>query len=165
MAVLSTAARKTRITAYKSKMLQRLESKVIDTNKPEFADLKTNAGKLMSSLGGEIILERDLRQDGSLRGAYSVSPDALAAMLPDIKVDTANVSGWKRHLDRWRGEGIDVDGLFTGVADPRPDEYELTVTEDLLMLNIDAMSNFEAKNKLKELQGKATQGEGGLSPL
>lgn len=151
---INKVARLARVVAYKNKVKQELAGKIIDTSKPEFADLVSDQGKPMSSLNGAIILERDLREDGSLKGVISVDVDDLAAMLPELKKDTSNKTGWKKHLDQFRHDGIDVDGLFKDVADPTPDELELAPDEELATLNIDAMSDFEAKQKLKELKAK-----------
>jgi len=158
--LLNGTARQARIAAYKNKVKQKLANKIIDTSKPEFADLVSDRGQPMSSLNGEIILERDLREDGSLKGVVSVNPDDLAAILPDLKNDTENKSGWKKHLDKFKAEGIDIDGLFKDVADPTPDELELTPEEELATLDIDSMSDFEAKQKLKALQVKMAQERG-----
>ena len=150
MAILNQIARQKRIAAYKDKVKRKLASKIINTGKRAFADLFAdgNPRKKMTSLNGAILLERDLREDGSLKGVVSIDIDDLAAMLPDLKKDTKNKSGWKKHLDRWKAEGIDV---LKGVADPTPDEYELTATEELATLAVEAMSDLEAKQKLKEL--------------
>ena len=124
MAKLTEVARQARVIAYKDSLKTKLAKRLIDTGKPEFADLfaDKNPAKKMDSLNGEIILERDLYPDGTLRGVVSVNPDDLAAMLPDIKKDSDNKMGWKKHLDKFAAEGIDI---ITGVADSRASEYEL----------------------------------------
>lgn len=155
MAILNQVAKQARITAYKNKVKQKLASKIIDTSKPEFSDLFANRDpkQPMSSLNGEIILERDLREDGSLKGVVSVSPDALAAMLPDLKNDTEDKAGWKKHLDKFKAEGVDLLQEIS-VADSTPDEYELSTMEELATLDIDAMSDYDAKQKLKDIKAE-----------
>ncbi len=122
MANLTSAARLARITAYKDTLKQKLADKIIDTKKDAFADLiaDKNPKKPMSSLNGMIVLERDLAEDGSLKGVVSVHPDDLASMLPDIKADTLNKMGWKKHLDKFKAEGKDI---LANVADPQLNEY------------------------------------------
>ncbi|MBA7475665.1 hypothetical protein ES707_11037 [subsurface metagenome] len=151
---INKVARLARIGAYKNKVKQKLASRIIDTSKPEFADLIANKDpqKLMSSLNGEIILERDLNTDGSLRGVVSVSVDDLASMLPDLKKDTEDKGGWKKHLDKFKAEGL--EDILKDVADPTPDEFELSATEELATLDINSMSDAEAKQKLRLLQAK-----------
>jgi len=148
MATLNATARQARIAAYRGKVKQKLASKIIDTRKREFADLKSDRGKKMSSLNGAILLERDVK-GGILKGVVSIDIDDLAAMLPDLKKDTKNKAGWKKYLDQWKAEGIDI---LKDVADPTPDEYELPAAEELVTLDIDAMSDAEAKQKLRELK-------------
>lgn len=125
MANLSQIAKQARIIAYSNTLKQRLSDRLIDTKKAAFADLiaDKNPKKPMSSLNGEIILERDLAADGSLKGVVSVNPDDLAAMLPDIKTDTQDKMGWKKHLDKFKAEGKDI---LAGVANPQASEYEAT---------------------------------------
>lgn len=159
MAILNKAARQARITAYKNPLMQKLASKIIDVDEVEFLDLVSDKGVPMRSLNGDIILERDLRGDGSLKGVVSISPDNLAAILPDLKNDTEDKMGWKKYLDEWQAEG--VDDIFDGVADPTPDEYELSTGEELAMLDIGSMSDAEAKAKLMELQSKLAEEEKG----
>ena len=120
---LTEAAKQARIATYKPTLLAKLAHRVIDTKKPDFADLiaDKNPKKPMDSLNGEIILERDLAEDGSLKGVVSVHPDALASMLPDIKADTQDKMGWKKHLDRFKAEGKDI---LAGVSNPKSSEYE-----------------------------------------
>ncbi len=156
--MLSQVARQARIIKYKDKVKQKLASRIIDTNKPEFADLiaDRNPKKLMTSLNGAIILERDLREDGSLKGVVSIDVDDLAAMLPDLKKDKDNKTGWKKHLDKFKAEGIDILKSIS-IADPTPDEYELTAMEELATLDVDSMSDFDAKQKLKDIKAKAAQ--------
>lgn len=124
MANLTSVAKQARIIAYGNGLKLKLADKIIDTKRAEFADLYAdgNPAKKMESLNGEIILERDLAEDGSLKGIVSVHPDALASMLPDIKADTLNKMGWKKHLDKFKAEGKDI---LIGVADPHSDEYEV----------------------------------------
>lgn len=124
MANLTDTAKQARITAYKDTLRQKLADRLIDTKKAAFADLYAdkNPNKPMSSLNGDIILERDLAADGSLKGVVSVHPDALAAMLPDIKADTTDKMGWKKHLDKFKAEGVDI---LSGVANPSPSEFEV----------------------------------------
>lgn len=154
MANISKMARQARIAAYKPKLKQKLASEIIDVDKPEFADLfaDRNPLKKMTSLNGAIILERDLREDGSLKGVVAIDVDDLAAMLPDLKKDTEDKAGWKKYLDVWTAEGL--PDILDGVADPLPSEYELSAAEELATLNIDAMSDFEAKLRLKDLKAK-----------
>jgi len=122
--MINKTARQNRIVAYKDKVKAKLAKKIVDFSKKEFCDLISdrNPDKPMVSLNGAIILERDLREDGSLKGVVSVDVDDLAAMLPELKKDTEDKAGWKKHLDKFREDGIDVSGLFKDVADPRPDE-------------------------------------------
>ncbi|MBA7564250.1 hypothetical protein ES708_05912 [subsurface metagenome] len=82
-------------------------------------------------------------------------PASNHILLPDLKKDTKNKAGWKKHLDRWKAEGIDI---LKDVADPIPDEYELTAAEELATLDVDAMSDAEAKQKLRELQNSGGTG-------
>lgn len=156
MAILNQAARQTRITAYKDKIEQKLAGKIIDTSKPEFADLiaDRNPNKPMSSLNGAIILERDLRVDGSLKGVISADVDDLAAMLPDLKKDTEDKTGWKKYLDKFKADGVDLLQEIS-IADPTPDEYELSAMEELAILNIDSISDSDAKQKLKDIKAKS----------
>ncbi len=123
MANLTEAAKQARITAYRDSLKIKLSHRIIDTGKPAFTDLIADKDpkKPMSSLNGEIILEKDLYPDGSLRGVVSVHPDALAAMLPDILADTNDAMGWKKHLDKFKAEGVD---LLARVPDPKPGDYE-----------------------------------------
>lgn len=120
MPKLTEAGRQARIADYRSGLLQKLSGRVINT-RTTHADLVSDQGKPMASLDGEIILEKDLYPDGKLRGVVSVHPDALAAILPDIKADKDNRMGWKRHLDKFKAEGVDITA---GVSDPQPSEYE-----------------------------------------
>lgn len=158
MAKINEVARQARITAYKSEILTKLAGKIIDTSKPEFSDLiaDKDPDKPMSSLNGEIILERDLREDGSLKGVISVHPDALAAMLPELKNDTEDKGGWKKHLDKFKADSVDLLQEIN-IADPTPDEYELSAMEELATLDIGSMSDLEAKQKLIALQNKSAQ--------
>lgn len=157
--MISQVARQARITKYRDKLKQKLAGRIIDTSKPEFADLiaDRNPFKPMSSLNGAIILERDLREDGSLKGVRSVDVDDLAAMLPELKKDKDNKTGWKKHLEKFKAEGIDILKDIS-IADPTPDEYELTAMEELATLDVDSMSDSEAKQKLKELKTKLEEG-------
>lgn len=152
MQILNEVARQARIVTYRAKIQQKLASKIIDTGKPEFADLVNDKGVPMSSLNGEILLRKDFRADGTLEGVVSVSPDNLAAMLPDIKVDIDNRTGYNKKLDEWKEEGL--EDILKDVVDPTPDEYELTAIEELANLNIEEMSDYDAKQKLKALQAK-----------
>lgn len=154
MTDLNEEARQARITAYKSDLEQKLKPKLIDTKKKKFSDLVNDRGRPVESLNGQIILGRDLTEDGKLKGVMSAGLDDLAAILPDIKVDVNNKTGWKKHLDRWKSEGIDI---LEGVADPMPDEYELSVAEELVSLDVATMSDAIAKAKLLELQQKQTK--------
>jgi len=154
MVRLSNAARVARISKNKPLVLSKLAHRIIDIEKPEFEDLVTNKGKKMEPLNGTIILDRDLREDGSLRGVLGVDVDDLAAILPDIKVDTEDKLGWAKHLAEFQAEGVDI---LEGVDDPTQDEYDLPVTEELLELNIPVMSDYEAKQKLLELQQRALE--------
>jgi len=124
MANLTPTARQARITAYRDGLKQKLAHRLIDTKKAEFADLYAdkNPAKKMSSLNGEIILEKDLYPDGTLRGVVSVNPDDLAAILPDIKKDIDDKMGWKKYLDKFKAEGVDI---LAGITDPQPSEYEV----------------------------------------
>jgi len=194
MAILNEAAKQARITAYKDKVKQKLASRIIDTDKPEFADLIANVPsipvlakqltklvgqdckesaalevlkalpeiaidllrlKTMTSLNGAILLERDLRDDGRLKGVVSGDVDDLASILPDIKTDTENKLGWKKWLDMFFAEGL--PDILEGVADPTPDEYDPSAMEELAVLDIDTMSDAEAKQKLKDIKIKAAQ--------
>lgn len=159
--MISQVARQARITKYSEKVKQKLAGRIIDVDKPEFADLiaDRNPNKPMSSLNGAIILERDLREDGSLKGVVSVDVDDLAAMLPDLKKDKDNKTGWKKHLDKFKAEGIDILKDIS-IADPTPDEYELTAMEELATLDVDSMSDYDAKQKLIALQVKMAQERG-----
>lgn len=101
-----------------------MAKRIIDTNEPDFADLKANypAGwALMSdldknawlltaialeSLNGEIILERDLYPDGRLRGVISIHPDVLLGPHPSGKTnleaileDTDDAMGHQKYLE------------------------------------------------------------------
>lgn len=126
MVNLTETAKRARIKAYGDTLKYKLTDKLIDTKKAGFADLiaDKNPKKPMDSLNDEIILERDLAEDGSLKGVVSVHPDTLSAMLPDIKVDTEDKMGWKKYLDKFKAEGKDI---LAGVADPQPSEYEVVV--------------------------------------
>lgn len=154
MARINKVARQARITAYRNKVKQKLASRIIDTSKPEFANLiaDKDPNKLMSSLNGAVLLELDLREDGSLKGVVSIDVDNLASILPDLKNDPENKKGWKKHLDKFKAEGL--DDILKDVADPTPDEFELTATEELATLDVDSMSDAEAKQKLRLLQAK-----------
>lgn len=125
MAKLTEVARQARITTHRDKVLTKLGYRIIDVSKPAFADLYAdgNPAKKMESLNGAVILERDLYPDGRLKGVVSVDVPDLAALLPDIKMDTTNVMGWKKHVDKFIAEG--VTNLFDGVPDPQPSEYEV----------------------------------------
>lgn len=155
MATLNQVARQARIIAYKDKVRQKLATIIIDTSKPEFADLiaNRNPNKPMSSLNGAIILERDLREDGSLKGVVSIDVDDLAAMLPELKNDTEDKAGWKKYLDQFQAEGL--DSILADVADLTPDEYELTAMEELATIDPDSMSDYDAKQKLKNIKAKS----------
>lgn len=123
MPTLTPVARQARIQAYKATVLTRLAHRVIDVSKPGFVDLYADGDpkKKIASLNGAIILERDLYPDGRLRGVVSVDADDLAAMLPDLKADTLDATGWKKHLDRFAIEGVD---LLAGIPAPLASEYE-----------------------------------------
>jgi len=154
VARLNKAAEEARIAAYKGGLQQKLASNIIDVSKPDFTDLVTDKGKPMASLDGQVILKRDLREDGSLKGVIAVELDDLSTILPDVKADTEDKMGWRKHIDRWSAEGIDV---LEGVADPQPGDYELPAAEELASLNVAGMSDAEAKQKLLELQQKRAQ--------
>ncbi len=151
MPKVNQAAKATRIQKYRAGALQKLAIHVIDCDKPEFAHLVNDQGMKMASLNGAILLEVDYREDGTLKGVISVDADDLAVILPEVKVDQQDETGWKKHIDRWSAEGINI---LAGVDDPTPDEFELPVAEELAGLDIDAMSDIEAKQKLKGLQEK-----------
>ena len=155
MAILNQIAKQARITAYKDKVEQKLASKVIDVDKLEFLDLVSDKGVPMRSLNGEIILERHIGEDGKLKGVVSVSPDSLATILPELKNDTEDKAGWKKYFDQWKAEGL--PDILKDVADPTPDEYELTAMEELATLDIDAMSDYDAKQKLRDIEARITQ--------
>lgn len=123
MTNLTSAARQARIAAYKDSLKQKLAHRLIDTTKPAFADLYAdkNPAKKMSSLNGEIILEKDLYPDDTLRGVVSINPDDLAAILPDIKADSSDKMGWKKHLDKFKAEGVDI---LADITAPQSSEYE-----------------------------------------
>lgn len=154
MARLNAVAKANRIARYKLGMANKLAHHVIDTDKPEFSDLVTDKGKKMTGLNGAIILGIDLREDGSLKGVVSVDVDDLASILPDIKADTEDKMGWGKHLTMFKAEGVNI---LEGVDDPTPDEFDLSVTEELLELNIPAISDLEAKHKLLELRQRLIQ--------
>jgi len=154
---LKRAAAQIRITNYKNSLQLHLVNKIIDVGKPEFADLVSSNGKPMESLNGQVFLGRDLRENGKLKGVFSVELEDLASMLPDIKVDTENKMGWKKHLDKWNAEGVNV---LEGIADPTSDEYELPAAEELASLDIATMSDADTKQKLLELQQKLMQEQG-----
>lgn len=152
---INAIARQARIGAYGSSLRQKLKDKIIDTSKPAFADLVSNRGKPMESLNGEIILDRELAENGTLMGVHSVSLDSLAVLLPELKQDAEDKAGWKKWLDQWKAEGL--NDILVGVADPNPDEYELSAVEELATLDIGSMSDFEAKQKLIALQIELAQ--------
>ncbi len=154
--MITKAAKETRIARYKDDVKRKMSKMIADTAKAGFKDLKTDKGKPMYTLNGEIILERDWWPDGRLKGVVSVHPDALAAMLPELKNDIDDKMGYKKYLDKWRSDG--VEDIFEGVADPTPDEYELSAAEELATLDIGSMSDYEAKQKLIALQAKARMG-------
>lgn len=157
MPKLTPAARQARIQALLPTVLTRLSHRVIDTAKPAFTDLYAdgNPAKRMDSLNGAIILERDLYSDGRLRGVVSVDVDDLAAILPDLKADTTNKTGWKKHMDRFAIEGVD---LLAGVPDPQPSEYDTSATEDLLVVVPAALTDAQGKAKLVQVQDKVKAG-------
>ena len=149
MPVIRQVARQARITAYRDSLLQKLASRVIDIGKPRFKELEVIEG--IEVRNGEILLEIEHFPDGSLKGFHAVDIDDLAQRLPDIKVDTEDRMGWKKWLDMLNAEGINI---LEGVDDPRPNEYELTTVEELTSLDVSVMSDYEAKQKLLELQQK-----------
>jgi len=151
MPEINEQAKQNRVAAYANTIRTKLASKVIDVGKPEFADLKSDRGELLSGLNGEILIRKHIGDDGKLKGVISVAVEALASRLPDIKVNPDNTLGWKKNVNDWKAEGIDI---LEGVADPEPEEYELTATEELKTVDINAMSDFEAKQKLIALQDK-----------
>ena len=151
MSPLNEVARQARLNRYRAQITQRLGPHVIDCDNPAFAALKNNRGKKMSSLDGAILLDLDLAEDGTLRGVISVDADELAAQLPELKKerqDGTDLAGYKKHLDQWEAEGLDV---LTGVDDPDP---ALTAAEELATVDVGAISDFEAKQKLLELQAR-----------
>jgi len=154
MARLSKIARTNRIANNRQKVLDRLSHRIINTDKPGFVDLVSSKGKKMTGLNGAIILERDFREDGRLKGVISIDVDDLASILPDIKLDTEDKTGWAKHLAVFQADGVDI---LEGVDDSTPDEFELPATEELSGLDIPAMSDFEAKQKLIELQQRLLQ--------
>jgi len=154
MARLNAVAKAARIAKNKAGVASKLAHRIVDTDNPEFADLVTEKGKKMTGLNGAIILGKDLREDGSLKGVFSVDVDDLASMLPDIKADIEDKMGWGKHRAVFEAEGINI---LEGVDDPTPDEFDLSMTEDLAQLNIPAMSDYEAKQKLLELQQRWVQ--------
>ena len=154
MARLNKVVKEARIAAYKGGLQQKLASKIIDVSKPDFADLVTDKGKPIASLDGQVILGRDLAEDGHLKGVMAVELDDLASILSDIKVDTEDKMGWRKHIDRWNAEGIDA---LEGVADPQLGDYELTAREELTSLDIPAMTPDQTKQKLIALQQKLAQ--------
>ncbi len=158
MANLSQIAKQARITAYKSGLTAKLAARIIDTAKSEFADLYAdgNPAKKMTSLNGDIILERHI-ENGVLKGVVSVHPDALASMLPDLKADTTDKTGWKKHLDKFNAEG---NNILIGVVDPVASEYELSAVEQLAALDIPPMSDAAGKAKLVDLQVKVKAEKG-----
>ena len=149
---LKNTAKQSRLSRYKSHIQQKLSSHIIDCEKPEFSHLKNDRGKKMSPLNGDILLGLDYGDDLTLHGVISITQGNLALQLPEIKEERRNgtdVKGFKKHLDKWEAEGID---LLSDVDDPIPDEFVLSATEELLELNILAMSDYEAKQKLIELR-------------
>lgn len=152
MPKLNEQARQNRVSAYANALRTKLASKIIDVEKPEFADIKSSSGKPLSSLNGEILIRRHIGEDGKLKGVISVQVEALAARLPDIKTDPDNTEGWERNLNDWGAEGIDI---LEGVADPESEEYELSAMEELKTLDLASMSDYNAKQKLIALQDEA----------
>lgn len=157
MPKLTPAARQARIQLLKATVLTRLAHRVIDVSQPAFSDLYAdgNPAKQMATLNGVIILERDLYPDGRLRGVVSIDADDLAAALPDIKADTQDKTGWKRHLDKFAAEGVD---LLAGVPDPQASEYDTGAIEDVLAVNPAALTDAQGKAKLVAIQDKAKAG-------
>lgn len=157
MPKLTETARQARIIAYRSGVVQKLSARIIDVSKPEFTDLFAdgNPAKKISSLNGTIILERDLYPDGRLRGVISVDIDDLASMLPELKADILDKTGWKKHLDKFVAEGKDI---LVGVVDPVVSEYDTSAVDDLLALSLDPISQADVKAKLKAIQDKVKAG-------
>jgi len=88
-------------------------------------------------------------------GGVSLQPnESLVVHYTQVPTICRDDCGFKRSLDQWQAEGIDI---LEGVADPTPEEYELTVMEELPTLNIAAMSDLDAKQKLMEIKVKAAQ--------
>jgi len=117
---LKETAKQTRIAAYKSNLKSLLADDIIDTSLAEFADLKSEHGKPMSSLNGEIILQRDVDANGKLKGVISIHPDILATILPDIKADPIG-TGWNKYIANYNAKGKNI---LNGVADRQANEYE-----------------------------------------
>lgn len=155
MKELNKIAKQNRITAYSNALRAKMASRIIDVAKPGFADLLTAAGKPMKSLNGEILLRKHIGEDGKLKGIISIGVDTLASILPDLKADTDDKAGWAKNVANLKVEGIDI---LEGIADPQSDEYELTAEEELPLINIDSISDFEAKQKLKDLQNSLRAG-------
>lgn len=151
MGQLNEQARQNRVSAYADALRAKLATKIIDVSKPEFADLKSSSGKPLLGLNGEILIRRHIGEDGKLKGVISIRLETLASILPDIKAKPDDTRGWKKDTNAWKAEGMDI---LEGVADPQPEEYELTAMEELKTLDITTISDFEAKQKLIALQGE-----------
>ncbi len=154
MLKLTPAARQARITAYRQTVLTQLAHRVINvatTHTDLYAD--GDPSKKMASLNGAVLLERDLFPDGKLRGVVSIDVNALAAQLPDLKADTTDAMGWKKHLDAFAAEGVD---LLANVALPVPSEYDTSAIDDLLALDISTLA--DARSTLAQIQAKAKAG-------
>lgn len=94
----------------------KLSKHIIDKSKPEWKAKKINPSgrevEIPDSLNGELLLEEDIR-DGKVYGWYTVHPAKFAEIMsnildptkPDITEDT---TGYRKHLDKWRNEGIGI---------------------------------------------------------
>ena len=96
---------------------ERLAKYIIDKTKPQWKVKKKNINnqlvEIPNHLDGEVLLEEHTDEQGRVKGWITVSLDALAKIITDIKDSTKSditeeSTGYKKYFDKWRKEGIKI---------------------------------------------------------
>lgn len=101
----------------KKQLKQKLAKHIIDKTKPQWRQKKKNIDnqevEIPNHLHNEVLLEEHLDEHGRVKGWVTVSLDALHKIIQDIKDSskpdiTEESTGYKKYLEKWRKEGIDI---------------------------------------------------------